>query len=126
MVGTRVRLLSLFAIAALAFGACSGTAGSAAPNGSAGANGSAAANSSGGANGSAASAACAGTGTQGGANLQIRRAQERQRETYVLREQKRERLLLHWSGWGCIDQSITTSTVACDDSLSVSYSVRPV
>ena len=37
-----------------------------------------------------------------------------------------QRLLLHWSGWGCIDQSITTSTVACDDSLSVSYSVRPV
>src|SRR3954468_4837506 len=65
MVATRVRLLSLFAVAALAFGACSGTAGSAAPNASAGANASPAAN------GSAGSAACAGTGTQGGANLQI-------------------------------------------------------
>src|SRR3954449_12043808 len=71
MVGTRVRLLSLFAIAALAFGACSGTAGSAAPNGSAGANGSAAANSSGGATGGGGSAACAASGSAGRAGLQI-------------------------------------------------------
>src|SRR3954470_2954411 len=71
MVATRVRLLSLFAVAALAFGACSGTAGSGAPIGSAGANASAGAGGSPAANGSAGSAACAGTGTQGGANLQI-------------------------------------------------------
>src|SRR4051794_40955867 len=71
MVATRVRLLSLFAVAALAFGACSGTAGSVAPNGSAGANASGGAGGSAAANASAGSSACAGTGTQGGANLQI-------------------------------------------------------
>src|SRR2546422_4678698 len=51
MASRRLRLLSLLAIASLAFGACSST-----PKASAGASG---------------GTACAATGTQGGANLQI-------------------------------------------------------
>ncbi|HEX5014893.1 MAG TPA: BMP family ABC transporter substrate-binding protein, partial [Candidatus Limnocylindrales bacterium] len=51
---TKLRLASLLAVGALVFGACS----SAAPGGSAGASG-------------GGGSACAGTGTQGGANLQI-------------------------------------------------------
>jgi basic membrane protein A len=50
---TKLRLLSLLAVGVLVFGACSGT-----PGGSAGASG-------------GGGEACAGTGTQGGANLQI-------------------------------------------------------
>jgi basic membrane protein A len=62
MTATRLRLLSLFAIAVLMFGACSST-----PGGSASSSGSPGASASG-----AANASCAGTGTQaGGTDLQI-------------------------------------------------------